>query len=87
MLAGLAAAAGNFVSVVLVVLVSAQARGAIVRRADPDAAHKPQSKGRERFQRWFVRFGVLGASLLGPLAIPTQFTAATLVASGCRRDA
>jgi len=80
--AGLAAAAGNFLCVVLVVLVGARARGAIVARTGRPAVVKPPSKGRERFQRWFVRFGVPGASLLGPLAIPTQFTAATLVASG-----
>ncbi|WGW13262.1 small multidrug efflux protein [Saxibacter everestensis] len=85
--AALAAATGNLLCVVVVVLLGARARGAIVQRAGRDKAgqdkkEKPRSKGRERFQRWFVRFGVPGASLLGPLAIPTQFTAATLVASG-----
>ena len=43
---------------------------------------KPESKGRRRFKKWLVRFGVPGASLLGPLAIPTHFTAAMLIASG-----
>ena len=81
-LAGLAAATGNFLCVVIVVILGARARGAIVSRANRNETDKPRSKGRERFQRWFVRFGVPGASLLGPLAIPTQFTAATLVASG-----
>jgi hypothetical protein len=80
--AGLAAATGNFLCVVLVVLLGARARGAVVNRAGRVAREKPKSKGRERFERWFVRFGVPGASLLGPLAIPTQFTSATLVASG-----
>lgn len=46
---------------------------------------KPESKGRLRFKRWLVRFGVPGASILGPLAIPTQFTSAILVASGVPR--
>ena len=32
-----------------------------------------------------VRFGVPGASLLGPIATPTQFTAAFLVSTGVRR--
>lgn len=41
-----------------------------------------ESKGRQRLRRFVVRFGVPGASLLGPLALPTQLTAATLVASG-----
>jgi hypothetical protein len=48
-------------------------------------ASRPRSKGRERFDRWLVRYGVPGASLLGPLAIPTQFMAATLVAGGTPR--
>jgi hypothetical protein len=43
---------------------------------------KPESKGRQRFRRYLVRFGVPGASLLGPLALPTQFTSAMLVAAG-----
>jgi len=73
--AGLAAAVGNMLCVFVVVVVAARARGAI-------ADEKPRSKGRERFQRWLVRFGVPGASLLGPLALPTHFTAATLVATG-----
>ncbi|MDN3482329.1 small multidrug efflux protein [Arthrobacter sp. APC 3897] len=45
----------------------------------------PESKGRQRFKRWLVRFGVPGASLLGPLAVPTQFTSAMLVAAGTPR--
>nr|WP_297422588.1 small multidrug efflux protein [uncultured Actinotalea sp.] len=44
-----------------------------------------ESKGRQRFRRWLVRFGVPGASILGPLAIPTQFTAAILVGGGTPR--
>ncbi|WP_114854841.1 small multidrug efflux protein [Brachybacterium sp. YJGR34] len=44
------------------------------------------SKGRERLLRWVVRFGVPGASLIGPLALPTHLTAATLVATGVRRN-
>ena len=91
-IAGLAAAAGNLLCVVLVVFLGSRARGAIVGRVGRDTVGveetaKPRSKGRERFQRWFVRFGVPGASLLGPLAIPTQFTAATLVASGVSKGA
>jgi len=43
---------------------------------------KPESKGAQRFKRFLVRFGVPGASILGPLAIPTQFTSALLVSTG-----
>jgi hypothetical protein len=54
--------------------------------ADQHSADKKPSKGRERFTRWVVRFGVPGASLIGPLALPTQLTAAMLVASGVQRN-
>jgi len=45
-----------------------------------------ESKGRRRVRRWLARFGVPGASILGPLAIPTHLTAAVLVASGASRS-
>lgn len=109
-IAAIAAATGNFVCVLIVVLLSSRARTAVAsRRASratttvggPRAANpsvdegpatiegtsrpEPESKGRQRFRRWLVRFGVPGASILGPLAIPTQFTSAILVASGTPR--
>lgn len=117
--AGLAAATGNFLAVLAVVLVSSRARTAVVNHratrmapvsiggmgggmgvaagakpvdgTDTDgestefvqpADATPESKGRQRFKKWLVRFGVPGASLLGPLAIPTHFTSAMLIASG-----
>jgi hypothetical protein len=102
--AGLAAAAGNFLAVLIVVLVSSRARTAVVnhRGVRSDAvtvggaatgtitqlettSTKPESKGRRRFKKWLVRFGVPGASILGPLAIPTHFTSAMLIASGTPR--
>ncbi|MEV4692371.1 hypothetical protein AB0K27_14785 [Micromonospora echinospora] len=103
--AGVAAAAGNFLCVLLVVAVTSRARTTIVdRRRSPvgvsggagarssalgayqeTAATKPESKGRRRFNRWLVRFGVPGASILGPLAIPTQITSAILVGGGTPR--
>ena len=48
-------------------------------------AAKAESKRRQRFNRWLVRYGVPGASLLGPLAIPTQFMSAALIAGGIPR--
>jgi hypothetical protein len=95
----LAAVAGNFLSVFVVVVFGARIREAITtRRATrrelvPAGAGtgierayseepKPESKGRQRFRRYLVRFGVPGASLLGPLALPTQITSAMLVAAG-----
>lgn len=108
--AAIAAAAGNFLCVVLVVLLTSRARTSVVnhRRVRVEAMAgaagvpesvgderataleelvpaEPESKGRQRFKRWLVRFGVPGASILGPLAIPTQFTSAILVAGGTPR--
>lgn len=91
--AGLAGFTGNVVSVLVVVLLGARAREKVLARrsapaeaADPAAEPKPRSKGRRRLERWLVRFGVPGASLLAPLALPTQLTAATFVASGASRQ-
>ena len=101
--AAVAAATGNFLSVALVVAFTARARTAVVHRsrvratvggpAAPDVhavdefgePAQPLSKGRRRVTTWLNRFGVPGASILGPLAIPTQFTAAILVAGGSTR--
>lgn len=107
----IAAAAGNFVCVTVLVLASSGARSAIVsRRRDRAAAretvaaghsggiapvdavdhaaagHEPESgrkaARRAKFQRALDRYGVPGVSLLGPLLLPTQFTATMLAAGG-----
>ncbi|GAA4188610.1 hypothetical protein GCM10022252_24170 [Streptosporangium oxazolinicum] len=89
LVAGVAAASGNFLCVLVVVLLSSRTRTAamtrLARRSRTPAEPKPESRGRRRFRRFLVRFGVPGASLLGPLAVPTQITSAMLVASGTPR--
>ena len=50
------------------------------------AVDQPKSRGRRRLQRWLVGFGVPGASLIAPLALPTMLTAGTFVASGVREE-
>lgn len=52
--------------------------------AQPRRGGKPESKGRIKFKRFLTRFGVPGASLLGPLAIPTQITSTILVSAGVK---
>lgn len=42
---------------------------------------RPSSR-KEKFQRALERYGVPGVSLLGPLLLPTQFTATMLAATG-----
>lgn len=106
--AGIAAATGNLLAVLAVVMLTSRTRETLTARrgarsgtphpgsgeagavmtleaGEPATPAKPESKGKQRLKRWLVRFGVPGASLLGPLAIPTHFTAATLVASGVPR--
>jgi len=53
---------------------------------NPNAKQTARAKGRARLRRWMVRFGVPGASLLAPLALPTMLTAAFFVASGVPRQ-
>jgi hypothetical protein len=104
-IAAIAAAAGNILSVILVVLLSSRVRESVVARRERSGAGgvaavavldsgsdtagegRPtrRSKGRKRLGAWLVRFGVPGASILAPLALPTQFTAAFFVASGVRK--
>ncbi|MGW9112002.1 small multidrug efflux protein [Microbacterium sp. NPDC055683] len=92
-IAGIAGAVGNFVCVAALVLLGAGTRRAIVERrriavtagGGPAPAPEPVSPRKEKFQRALVRYGVPGVSLLGPLLLPTQFTATMLAAAGVGR--
>lgn len=95
--AAIAGIVGNFVCVAILVLASSGARKAIVDRSRTREAAMAgggsamevepveQTRGaarREKFQRAFTRYGVPGVSLLGPLLLPTHFTATMLAAAG-----
>ncbi|WP_159617905.1 small multidrug efflux protein [Arthrobacter zhaoguopingii] len=101
--AGIAGAVGNFLSVLVVVLLSSRARQMVVARragaSGPDGGtvqtleapgsaprSARQAKGQTRLRGWLTRFGVPGASLLAPLALPTQLTAAFFIASGVSKQ-
>lgn len=103
-IAAVAAIAGNFACVALLVLAGSRARAAVVNRQrakalvgaegsvvedarggslpaeNDDSARKAARK--QKFQRALDRYGVPGVSLLGPLLLPTQFTATMLAAIG-----
>jgi hypothetical protein len=53
-----------------------------VASSTPEAPSAPASPRAAKFQRAFERYGVPGVSLLGPLLLPTQFTATMLAAAG-----
>lgn len=98
--AAVAGAVGNFICVAVLVLLSAGARGAIVKRsrarrvgvgagssASATGAYEvsgseDRSPRKAKFQKAFERYGVPGVSLLGPLLLPTQFTAMMLAGAG-----
>ncbi|MFC6510747.1 small multidrug efflux protein [Promicromonospora citrea] len=87
--AAVAAAAGNFLVVAGLVLLGSGARQAVVarRRAGSVAvAEAPEDERRAarraKFTRAYERYGVPGVSLLGPLLLPTHFTATMLAATG-----
>ena len=107
--AAIAAAIGNFLSVAVIVLLSSGARQAVVSRTRARAAvavgggsgsggsvaadysvpagdGSGGSKRHEKFWRAFERYGVPGVSLLGPLLLPTQFTASMLAGAGVRKS-
>ncbi|WP_309104685.1 small multidrug efflux protein [Microbacterium sp.] len=54
--------------------------------ADGEEDATRRGKGRTKLRRWMVKFGVPGASILAPLALPTMLTAAFFVASGVRKE-
>ncbi len=51
----------------------------------PEVKAGGESMGKQKLRRWLVRFGVPGASLLAPMALPTQLTAAFLVSVGVNK--
>lgn len=61
--------------------------GPLVETADVAASDPAPESGRRaarhaKFQRSFTKYGVPGVSLLGPMLLPTQFTATMLTAAG-----
>ncbi len=73
--AAVAGAVGNLICVTIVVLATSRCAH---RRHHPTrgAPEKPVTARRQKFERAYHRYGTPGVSLLGPLLLPTQFTAA-----------
>jgi len=80
LVAALAGAIGNLICVAVVVLATSRVRTAVTTRRG--GAAKPVTSRREKFERAYHRYGTPGVSLLGPLLLPTQFTAAALTSTG-----
>lgn len=78
--AALAGAVGNLLCVAVVVLVTSRVRTAVTTRRGGGV--QPVSARHEKFEKAYHRYGTPGVSLLGPLLLPTQFTAAALTSTG-----
>lgn len=78
--AALAGALGNLLCVSVVVLATSRVRTAVTTRRG--ASSTTPSARREKFEKAYHRYGTPGVSLLGPLLLPTQFTAAALTSTG-----
>ena len=79
-IAAIAGAVGNLICVAVVVLLSSRVRTAVTTRRG--GTPEPVSARRQKFERAYHRYGTPGVSLLGPLLLPTQFTAAALTSTG-----
>ncbi|KAF2413799.1 small multidrug efflux protein [Microbacterium sp. B35-04] len=58
--------------------------GDVAEVSSPEVGDERGSARRAKFQRAFERYGVPGVSLLGPLLLPTQFTATMLAGAGVK---
>src|SRR5699024_8119415 len=60
-------------------------RSQVLKRSKPKELSERQVKRREKAKRLFDKFGIPGVSLLGPLALPSQFTAPLMVSFGANK--
>lgn len=82
-LAVLAATVGNTLSVLAFVYAGAKIRSFFRRGGAGDG--QSGSRRASRVKRNMERFGVPGASLIGPALLPSQFTSSALVGAGANR--
>ncbi|MFW7415881.1 hypothetical protein [Demequina sp. SO4-18] len=75
------ASVGNAIATFLLIAGASRARTAVLNGRKSADAVAP-TKRRQKVAKYMDRFGVPGVSLLGPLALPSQFTGPTMVALG-----
>lgn len=82
----IAAIIGNMLSLAVLVYGAHWIRSTVLKRKKPKELSDSQRKRRAKAQRLFDKFGIPGVSLLGPLALPSQFTAPLMVSFGANRN-
>lgn len=75
---------GNTAAVAVLTYGAHGIRSAILRKKDDDLTEKQQAR-RAKIQKYLDRFGVPGVAILGPFALPSQFTAPLLVSFGANK--
>jgi hypothetical protein len=78
-----AAIAGNFLSMLIFVLVAHRVRSTVRAGQAP----KPETPRREKLRARFDKYGVAGVSLLGQTLLPSQITSAAMVSFGASKNA
>lgn len=82
----LCAIVGNTIIIAVLVYGAHSIRAAITRRREPQELSEKQVARRAKIKKNLDRFGVPGVSILGPLALPSQFTAPLMVSFGASRN-
>lgn len=77
---------GNTAAVAILVYGAHSIRAALTRRRSEEELTEKQLRRREKIRRNLDRFGVPGVALLGPIALPSQFTSPLLVSFGANRN-
>lgn len=77
---------GNTAAVALLVYVVHSIRSGVQKRQTTKELTEQQIKRRAKTKKYLDRFGVPGVALLGPLALPSQFTAPLMVSFGANRN-
>lgn len=83
----LTAVIGNMLALLILIYGAHFIRTQIMKRQEPKELSPTRQKRREKAKRLFDKFGVPGVSLLGPIALPSQFTAPLMVSFGANRHA
>ncbi|MDR5711557.1 hypothetical protein [Nesterenkonia flava] len=76
---------GNAAAVAVLVYGAHSLRSARTKNAAPKDLTEKQTARRAKIKKYFDRFGVPGVAILGPFALPSQFTAPLMVSFGANR--
>lgn len=80
----IAGVVGNTAAVAVLTYGAHGIRSALLRKKNGEPTEKQRAR-REKTKKYLDRFGVPGVAILGPFALPSQFTAPLLVSFGASK--